>query len=299
MILTTKKSNGYELVDSGDGKKLERYGDFVLARPDPQALWKPLKSANEWNKADGTFVRTGTKTEWKTKKSLPAKWNIEFGGLVLEVAPTTFKHTGIFPEHVATWDWMRDLLTKSKPHQHPPTPSERGGAEPSILNLFGYTGGASLACAQAGAAVCHVDGSKLAIEWAKRNQKLSGLPADSVRWILDDVMLFLKREIKRGSKYDGIIMDPPAFGRGPKGEVWKIEEQLPELMDLCRKVFSEEPLFFVINGYASGFSAIAYENNLLPIQKDFGGSLESGELTIEESGTGRLLPCGIFARWSK
>ena len=285
MILTTHPESGYELIDSGDGKKLERYGNFVLSRPDPQALWQPLLSANEWNNADAVFVRDGKKTEWKTKKGLPEKWNIPFSGLVMEIVPTTFKHTGIFPEHASTWKWMQSEIKKS--------------ARPiSVLNLFGYTGAASLACAQAGASVCHVDGSKLAIEWAKRNQKLSGLPTDSIRWILDDVLQFLKREIKRGNRYDAIIMDPPAFGRGPDGDVWKIEEQFQELLTLCRKVLSEKPLFIVINGYASGFSPIAYQNNLIPFQKEFGGTIENGELTIEESGSGRLLPCGIFARWS-
>jgi 23S rRNA (cytosine1962-C5)-methyltransferase len=285
MILTTQPEKDYALIDSGDGKKLERYGQYLLARPDPQALWKPLLSANEWNKADAVFIRDGKKTEWKTKKQLPEKWSVNFAGLVLEIIPTTFKHTGLFPEHAATWKWMRDLIKKSN-------------RPVSVLNLFGYTGAASLACAQAGATVCHVDGSKLAIEWAKRNQKLSGLSPDSVRWILDDVLLFLKREIKRGNRYDAIIMDPPAFGRGPDGEIWKIEEQFHDLLDSCRKVLSDKPLFLVINGYASGFSSIAYQNNILPFQKEFGGILEHGELTITEEGSGRLLPCGIFARWS-
>jgi 23S rRNA (cytosine1962-C5)-methyltransferase len=180
---------------------------------------------------------------------------------------------------------MRDTIKKSK-------------RPISVLNLFGYTGGASLACAQAGAAVCHVDGSKLAIEWAKKNQKLSGLEPDAIRWILDDALLFLKREVKRGNKYDAIIMDPPAFGRGPDGEVWKIEEQFQDLLELCRKVLSDKPLFIIINGYASGFSSIAYQNNLIPFQKEFGGTIEHGELTLEESASKRLLPCGIFARWS-
>ena len=290
MILTTRNETEYELLDSGDGKKLERYGNYVLSRPDPQALWKPILSTNEWNKADASFVRTGKKTEWKTKKGLPDKWNITFGGLVMEIIPTTFKHTGLFPEHATTWQWMRGEIAARMAAPSAP--------QPKVLNLFGYTGAASLACAQAGASVCHVDGSKLAIEWAKRNQKLSGLAPDSVRWILDDALLFLKREVKRGNKYDAIIMDPPAFGRGPDGEVWKIEEQFQDLLDLCRKVLSDKPLFIIINGYASGFSSIAYQNNLLPFQKEFGGTIEHGELAIEESNSKRLLPCGIFARWS-
>lgn len=292
MILVTKNEKEYELIDSGNGKKLERYGEYVLSRPDPQALWLPRLSANEWSKADAVFVREGTKTSWKTKKSLPEQWNISFGGLVMEIIPTTFKHTGLFPEHVATWEWMREIIGKARMAQS-------SAPAPRVLNLFGYTGGASLACAQAGASVCHVDGSKLAIEWAKRNQKLSGLSADSIRWILDDAILFLKREVKRGNKYDAIIMDPPAFGRGPDGEVWKIEEQFQDLLDLCRKVLSDTPLFIVINGYASGFSSIAYANNLLPFQQEFGGTLEHGEIALAESGSDRLLPCGIFARWHK
>lgn len=291
MILTTHNEPSYELLDSGNGKKLERYGEYVLARPDPQALWKPLLGANEWNKADALFIRDGKKTEWKTKKGLPDAWTIVFGGLVMEIVPTTFKHTGLFPEHVTTWNWMRDQITARMAQPSAP--------QPKVLNLFGYTGGASLACAQAGAAVCHIDGSKLAIEWAKKNQKLSGLAPDAIRWILDDALLFLKREVKRGNKYDAIIMDPPAFGRGPDGEVWKIEEQFQDLLELCRKVLSDKPLFIVINGYASGFSSVAYQNNLIPFQKEFGGTIEHGELTLEESASKRLLPCGIFARWSK
>jgi 23S rRNA (cytosine1962-C5)-methyltransferase len=168
----------------------------------------------------------------------------------------------------------------------------------SVLNLFGYTGGASLAVAKAGAEVCHVDGSKVAINWAKDNAEASGLREKPIRWILDDAVKFVKREIKRGRKYDGIIMDPPTFGHGPGGEMWKIEENFLELLDLCKQVLSDKPLFFLINGYASGYSAIAYENNLLELKKKFGGEIESGELTIEETG-GRLLPCGIFARWSR
>jgi 23S rRNA (cytosine1962-C5)-methyltransferase len=167
-----------------------------------------------------------------------------------------------------------------------------------VLNLFGYTGGASLACAKAGAEVCHVDGSKMAIAWARKNQELSGLAEKPIRWILDDAVLFLKREVKRGNKYDAIVMDPPAFGHGAKGEVWKIEENFQELMDLCFQVLSEKPLFFLINGYASGYSPIAYQNNLLPLIEKFGGKIETGELAIEESKSKRLLPCGIFARWS-
>jgi 23S rRNA (cytosine1962-C5)-methyltransferase len=296
MILVTQHEPDYELIDSGNGQKLERYGDYVLARPDPQALWRPRFPVQVWHQADAEFIREGKKTTWKTKKNLPTTWNISFGGLVFEIAPTTFKHTGLFPEHVSTWKWLQEKIT----HQtHLTRPV-------NVLNLFGYTGGASLACAQAGATVCHVDGSKLAIEWAKRNQKLSGLSADSIRWILDDVLVFLKREIKRGNTYDIIVMDPPAFGRGPDGEVWDIQEHLPQLLELCMQVLSPQPIALVMNGYASGFSSLAYHHNLIPFQKKFGGSLTHGELAIAESlseeeriahSEARLLPCGIFARW--
>lgn len=286
MILITDHQPEYELLDSGNGQKLERYGEYILARPDPQALWEPKHGQNEWNKADATFIRDGKKTEWKKKRTLPEEWTIRFGGLSFEIVPSTFKHTGLFPEHVENWKWMQETIKQSK-------------RPISVLNLFGYTGGASLACAQVGANVCHVDGSKMAIEWAKKNQKLSGIEPNAIRWILDDALLFLRREIKRGNHYDAIIMDPPAFGRGPKGEVWKIEEQFEELMNLCNSVLSDKPLFFLINGYASGYSAIAYQNNLLPIKNLFSGTIEYGELAIQETATERLLPCGIFARWKQ
>ena len=286
MNLVTATQKDYELLDSGDGKKFERYGNFTLSRPDPQALWKPLKPMSEWNNADAVFVRKGKEVEWKKKKTLPESWNINFGDLVFEIRPTTFKHTGLFPEQLGNWSWMEK---KIKSEQRPV----------KVLNLFGYTGGATLACARAGAEVCHVDGSKMAIAWARKNAELSGLSEKPVRWILDDVIAFLKREVKRGNKYDGIVMDPPAFGHGAKDEVWKIEEGFTTLIELCFSVLTEKPIFFLVNGYASGYSPIAYQNNLRMLTEKFSGTIETGELTIEESGTGRMLPCGIFARWSK
>jgi 23S rRNA (cytosine1962-C5)-methyltransferase len=285
MILTTTAEKDYELLDSGNGLKLERYGSFVLSRPDPQALWQPLLK-NEWQSADAIFIRKGKHVEWKKKKTFPAAWPINFGGLTFEIRPSSFKHTGLFPEHRGSWEWMAKQIEKRK--------------EPTkVLNLFGYTGGATLACAKANAEVCHVDGSKMAIAWARKNQELSGLPEKPIRWILDDAVMFLKREVKRGNTYDAIVMDPPAFGHGAKGEVWKIEENFQELMELCFQVLSDKPLFFLINGYASGYSPIAYQNNLLPLTEKFGGEIETGELAIKESKSGRLLPCGIFARWTR
>ncbi|PIT88651.1 MAG: SAM-dependent methyltransferase [Candidatus Magasanikbacteria bacterium CG10_big_fil_rev_8_21_14_0_10_36_32] len=281
-ILTACPDEDYALLDAGEGEKLERYGRYVLSRPDPQALWRKHLSEKEWLKADAVFLRDGRSTEWKLKPNTPAKWPIKFGGLQLWIKPTAFKHTGLFPEQISNWDWLGETIKKSK-------------RELSVLNLFAYTGGATLAAAQAGAKVCHVDGSKSAISWARENAELSGLGEKPIRWILDDVVAFVKREIKRGHKYDGIILDPPAFGHGPEGEMWKIEENLLDLLDLCKKILSDKPAFFLINGYAAGYSAIAYENALRGIIS--GGELEIGALTIAEEKNDRLLPCGIFARW--
>lgn len=286
-ILMTKKSKDYELLDSGEGEKLERFGKITVVRPDPQALWRKLKS-DLWKKADATFVREGREGGWSTNGKVPDSWFIELGGLKFKIRLSAFKHVGLFPEQESNWKFISEKV-KSK--------SEKD-KKAQVLNLFGYTGGASLAAAKAGAEVCHVDGSKVAINWAKDNAEASGLADKPIRWILDDAVKFVTREIKRGRKYDGIIMDPPAFGHGPDGEMWKIEKDFLILLDLCSQVLSDKPSFFLINGYASGYSAIAYENNLLELKKKFGGEIEAGELTIEESG-GRLLPCGIFARWCK
>ncbi len=285
-MFLTKGSHDYELLDSGAGMKLERFGAYVLARPDPEALWRPLQDKPVWQRADATFVRKGKEVQWIKNKNLPTTWNITLSGLTFEIKPTTFKHTGIFPEQSANWDFIREKIKKAAREVH-------------MLNLFGYTGGATLAALESGAKVTHVDGSKTALAWAKKNQQLSGLGEKTVRFMLDDALMFLKREIKRGVRYDAVIMDPPAFGRGPKGEVWKIEEQFVELFELCLKVLSDTPLFFVINGYASGHSPTAYKNNLLLLQEKYEGDIETGELGIEEKNTGRVLPAGIVARWYK
>ena len=275
--------SGYELLDSGDGEKIERFGDVVLARPDPQALWRKHLPEADWKKADAYFTRTEAAGDWKYKNGKLEKWQIEHGGLKLWIKPTAFKHTGVFPEQVANWDWVRDVL--------------KGNEGADVLNLFGYTGGASLACAQAGAKVVHIDGSKSAVAWARENAELSGLTEKPIRWILEDARVFVGREVKRGNKYDGIIMDPPAFGHGANKELWKIEEDFLPLVEDCIKLLKDKPLFFLINGYSAGYSAIAYRNVLQVLVEKFGGSIEIGELTLEETGTKRLLPCGIFARW--
>lgn len=286
LILITQPSADYALLDSGDGEKLERYANFVISRPDPQALWPKRLPQSEWQKAGAVFSRENEKAGWQIKNQPPKNWQAKINGLTFGIKLSAFKHTGIFPEQAGNWEWIKKILNDSKTAQ--------------VLNLFGYTGGATLAAAQAGAEVCHLDGSKPAVHWASENAALSGLDKKPIRWIIDDARAFVQREIKRGRRYDGIIMDPPAFGHGPKGEMWRIEEDFLKLLELCQQVLSPQPLFFLINGYASGYSAIAYQNNLLKLQERFGGKLEIGELTIKEEGKdGRLLPCGIFARWSK
>ncbi len=313
MILITKKQKDYELLDSGNGEKLERYGQYILRRPDPEALWEKRKDSISWDKADLQFVRNNNKTKWISKDGVSKNWNIEFGSLNFSIRPTSFKHTGLFPEQLSNWEWTEKIIKKAsslnkfsglktiedEDLNHKKLLNDSVAKKISVLNLFGYTGGATLACARAGAEVCHVDGSKTAVEWARINAEISGLKDAPIRWIVDDVLVFLKREIKRGRKYDAIIMDPPSFGHGPKDELWKIEEHFLTLMKLCKEILSDDPVFIIINGYTAGYSSIAYENNLKDIMKDYKGEIEKGELVIEESGSDRLLPCGIFARWSK
>ena len=321
MVKNMPKNNDYELLDSGDGEKLERFGDVVLSRPDPQALWPKRLPESVWaERADGIFFRKAKDGEWRfvdngsSKTSEPKdfkKWTIDFAGLKFVIKPTPFKHVGLFPEQISNWDWIRAKISAAK------IAEKTGGLKTTdpkndieVLNLFGYTGGATLACAQAGAKVVHVDGSKSAIAWARENAEISGLTDRPVRWILDDARAFVAREIKRGRFYDGIIMDPPAFGHGAEKEVWKIEEDFLPLVVDCMKLLkpksavSDGPLFFLINGYSAGYSATAYGNNLAALCEKFGGAVETGELTIRESDVdgkspGRLLPAGIFARWSR
>jgi len=282
--LMVTPSADYELLDSGDGEKLERYGSVVVRRPDPQALWPKRAPESTWRGAHATFTRDERNAAWDFKKGTPERWQILHGGLKFWIRPTSFKHTGLFPEQEQNWSWIQERIKKA-------------GRPISVLNLFGYTGGATLAAAAAGAEVCHVDGSKTAITWARENAGLSGLTDKPIRWILDDARAFVKRELKRGTRYDAVIMDPPAFGHGAKKELWKIEDDLLPLLKLSREVMTAEPLFFLVNGYASGYSARAYENNLRDLFVDR-GSIEIGELTIAESGGVRLLPAGIFARWN-
>lgn len=286
LILTTSSEKEYELLDSGEREKLERYGAVTLSRPDPQALWPKRLPESEWEKRDGAFVRAKVDARWVFKSGVPEKWTIELGELRFWIRPSAFKHTGVFPEQVSNWKWIGEKIAGAK-------------RTVSVLNLFGYTGGATLAAAKAGAEVCHIDGSRVAIGWARDNAALSGLSEKPVRWILDDALAFVKREVKRGKKYDAIIMDPPAFGHGPKQELWKIETHMLELLSASYAALSDDPLFFLVNGYASGYSALAYKNNLDTLAEKFGGRVSMGELSIKESGSDRLLPAGIFARWEK
>lgn len=285
MIIINKKQKDYELIDSGSGEKLERFGNIIISRPDPEAIWSK-SDIKLWSKADLNYVRRGNSGSWNvlSKKQIPNSWNIEYGNLNFIIKPTSFKHIGIFPEQKAQWEWIEEVLK---------------GKKAKVLNLFAYTGGATLAAVRTGAEVVHVDASKSAVSWARENAGVSGLSDAPIRWIVDDCMVFLRREVKRGNKYDCIIMDPPAFGHGPKDELWKIEEHFSELIDLCHQVLSENPIAVILNGYTAGYSSIAYQNILKDMMKDFSGKIESGELAIQESNSDRLLPCGIFTRWEK
>lgn len=286
----TKPSKDYELIDSGDGEKLERFGEYTLRRPDPQALWKKTLEEKDWKQANASFVREGDNAKWRMKDGMPHEWVIGFAGFKFFIKPTAFKHTGLFPEHEANWSWITEKIKKAE-------------RPIKMLNLFGYTGGATLAGLAGGAEVTHIDSSKSAVTWARQNAEASKLDDKKVHWIEEDARKFVQREIKRGNKYDAIVMDPPAFGHGANKELWKIEEDFIALLDLCQQILSDKPLFVLINGYSAGYSALAYENCLKGISSKFGSNakVEMGELTIQESlagqtKEGRLLPAGIFAR---
>jgi len=247
-------------------------------------MWHKTLPVETWKKADAYFVRNEDKASWKVKGEMPKEWTIELEGLKFLIKPTSFKHTGLFPEQASNWKFIKDKITKA-------------GRPVKVLNLFAYTGGATLAALSAGAEVTHVDGSKASLEWAKKNAELSGLKDKPVRWLLDDARRFVEREIRRGSKYDAIIMDPPAFGHGAKDEVWKIEEDFLPLLDACQKVLEEKPLFIILNGYSAGYSAVGYKNAMNSLVHGLGGEVSCGELTITDK-FGKKLPAGIFSRWS-
>ncbi len=277
----------YEVLDCSAGEKLERWGKYTLVRPDPQVIWNTARDPELWKKYDARYARSNTGGgAWNTKK-LPEKWTIEYKELTFQVKPMNFKHTGVFPEQAANWDWAMEKIRSA-------------GRPVRVLNLFAYTGGATLACAAAGASVCHVDAARGMVSWARENAKVSGLEDRPVRWIVDDCAKFVGREIKRGRQYDAIIMDPPSYGRGPSGEVWKLEKDLYDFVKLCSGVLSENPLFVIINSYTTGLapSVVGYLSDSLFSAK-YGGHTACDELGLPVKKTGLYLPCGATGRWTR
>ena len=277
----------YELLDCGRGEKLERWDRQFLVRPDPQAIWASPRRHPGWKRASGRYLRSQTGGGHWEKGSLPESWKIRYGELTFQVKPMNFKHTGLFPEQAVNWDFFREKI-------------EKAGRPIRVLNLFAYTGGATLACAAAGASVCHVDASKGMVAWARENQQLSGLGEKPIRWIVDDCQKFVEREIRRGSLYDGVIMDPPSYGRGPGGEVWKLEDSVYDLVKLCAGVLTENPLFFAINSYTTGLSPSVMEyilNTTVSRRYAGQGTTFSSEIGLPVKATGCPLPCGSTAVW--
>jgi len=284
-VLTTHGFADYALLDSGEGYRLERYGDYVLSRPDPQCIWK--KSHLElWGKADAVYEKDG----WKVKTDVPDRWLLSYGDISFYARLTPFKHTGVFPEQMLQWEFM-----KSKIQSHN---SQREDTEIKVLNLFGYTGIASVVCAKEGVQVTHVDASRPSITWARENMEASHLAERPVRWILDDAVKFCEREVRRSHTYDGIIMDPPIYGHGPTGERWDFFEHAPHLFDIATSLLAKNALFFVVNAYAISASSLMLENLLHERLANRDGIVESGELALQEKDSQRLLSTGIFARWS-
>ena len=276
----------YEVIDCSDGEKLERWGKYILLRPDPQVLWSTPKNDKRWKQLNGHYHRSNRGGgEWEFFK-LPEQWTINYRDLTFNLKPFSFKHTGLFPEQAANWDWFGDLI-------------RRADRPVKVLNLFAYTGGATLAAAAAGAHVTHVDASKGMVTWAKENAASSGLSDAPIRWIVDDCVKFVQREIRRGNHYDAIIMDPPSYGRGPKGEIWKIEESIHGLIQLCTQLLSEDPLFFLVNSYTTGLQPAVLTYMIATELKKFKGFVRSEEIGLPVTDTGLVLPCGASGRWSK
>ena len=282
---TADRWRDYELLDASAGERLERWGSHILVRPDPQAIWKTEKTHPGWNRPEGRYSRSHTGGGAWDKGDLPSEWDISYGKLKFHVKPMNFKHTGLFPEQAVNWDWMGEKIRGA-------------GRDISVLNLFAYTGGATAACLAAGASVCHVDAAKGMVAWAKDNAALSGVADRSVRWIVDDCAKFVEREIRRGRRYDAIIMDPPSYGRGPGGEVWKLEDDLWDFVSLCSGVLSDEPLFVLINSYTTGLapSVLTYITESIFTARR-GGSSRSDELGLPATQSGLVLPCGASCRW--
>ena len=279
------KWNDFELIDCSDGEKLERWGQYYLVRPDPQAIWLTPRTNEHWLNSNARYHRSESGGGSWNKGRLPESWKISYGNLTFLVKPMNFKHTGLFPEQAVNWDWAADRIRTA-------------GREISVLNLFAYTGGATVACGKAGASVCHVDAAKGMVAWGKENASASGLSDAPIRWIVDDCARFVEREIRRGRRYDAIIMDPPSYGRGPGGEVWKLEKDLWPFVSLCANVLSDNPLFVLINSYTTGLSptVLSYITESV-FTKKFGGSSEAQELGLPVTDSGLTLPCGAACRW--
>ncbi len=278
----------YECIDAGNGEKLERWKDIILRRPDPQAVWNADTSSSLWQNTHAIYHRSNKGGgQWDYKKDLPETWTIDYRELTFKVSPTGFKHTGLFPEQAVNWDWMQEAIRQAN-------------REIRVLNLFAYTGGATMACSSAGATeVIHVDASKGMVQWAKENMQLCHLENNTIRFIVDDVLKFVQREKRRGHTYHGILMDPPSYGRGPNGEMWKLEDQITELVEACLEILDDEPLFFLVNSYTTGFSSTVLENILTTtvLKKHPHGRVEAGEVGLPIKRDNLTLPCGIYGRW--
>ena len=281
-----EKWKDYEVLDTSDGEKLERWGKYYLVRPDPQVIWFTSKEDRRWRDFDARYARSNSGGGQWSRNRLPERWQIRYRELTFNVKPMNFKHTGVFPEQAANWDFI-DAQIRS------------AGRRINVLNLFAYTGGATLAAAAAGASVCHVDAAKGMVAWAKENAGSSGLSEAPIRWIVDDCAKFVEREIKRGRRYDAVIMDPPSYGRGPSGEIWKLEKDLYPFVKLVAGVLSDEPLFFIINSYTTGLAPSVLTCLLKTvIEPRFGGHTESDELGLPVTDSGLVLPCGATGRWT-
>ncbi|MBQ1352186.1 MAG: class I SAM-dependent methyltransferase [Oscillospiraceae bacterium] len=277
--------NDYELLDCGDCKRLERWGNQILVRPDPQAIWDTAMNHPGWRTPNARYTRSSSGGgKWDIFR-LPDRWRIKYHGMTFQIRPMNFKHTGLFPEQAVNWDFAQAAIRNARrPIQ--------------VLNLFAYTGGATVACAAAGASVCHVDAARGMVSWARENARLSGLEKAPIRWIVDDCVKFVEREIRRGRRYDALILDPPSYGRGPGGEIWKLEERLYPFLKLCVQVLSDRPLFLILNSYTTGLapSVLSYLLNTLVVPR-FGGTVESQELGLPVTESGLCLPCGAAGRW--
>lgn len=280
----------YEVIDTGNGEKLERWGHVVLRRPDPLIMWPIEQEDDVWTKVAGRYLRSAAGGgHWEMKQKLPDRWKITYDQLSFYIKPTGFKHTGLFPEQAVNWRWIMDTIRRASTNDSRPI---------KVLNLFAYTGGATVAALHAGAEVCHVDAAKGMVQWAKENVELSGLNARPVRYITDDVFKFVQREQRRGNTYDAIIMDPPSYGRGPGGEIWKLEKDLFVFLQTCMHILSEQPLFFLINSYTTGFSPSVLHNLMtLTLQRKYGGRITTGEIGLPITRSGLVLPAGILGRW--